>query len=562
MAKTKSKTKKSAGKLKISMLGGIGEIGKNLTVFEYENDIIIVDCGLGFPDEDMPGIDIVIPDMSYLESNAEKIRGVFITHGHEDHIGALPYLLKNINVPVFATKLTLGILDTKLCEHNLKDEVHKFICKAGESVTVGNFNVEFIAVNHSIADSVAFAIKCPAGTYVITGDFKVDLTPIQGEIINLTRFGELGNEGVTALLCESTNAERPGYTPSERKVGESLDAIFRDCKKRVVIATFSSNVHRVQQIIDASAKYGRKVAVLGRSMVNIVTAARRLDYMKIPDGMLIDVSQINKYAPEQITLITTGSQGEHMSALYRMAYSENEKVSLTGNDIVVISAHPIPGNEKTVGKIISELLKKGVNVVYDQVAEVHVSGHACQEEIKLLTALIKPKYFIPIHGEYKHLVKNAELASLMNIPEENILITEIGQVLESDGEKIVKNGKIPSGKILIDGFGVGDVGSVVLRDRKLLALDGIITVVAVVDLINGEVISEPEIVSRGFVYMKESEELTEEMKFTVFDTLQACLDKGICDSGSLKSSAKSALTKFIYSRTKRKPMILTFVVEI
>ncbi|MBE6591658.1 MAG: ribonuclease J [Ruminococcaceae bacterium] len=555
-----AKKQKKASNQKIIFLGGIGEIGKNLTVYEYEDDIIIVDCGLGFPDEDMLGIDLVIPDVGYLEKNIDKIRGIFITHGHEDHIGALPYILKTVNVPVYGTSLSLGILETKLIEHRMEKTVDLVSCKAGDVVKLGAFSVEFIRVNHSIADAVAFAIKSPAGIYVHSGDFKIDMTPIQGEMIDLTRFGELGKEGVTAFLCESTNAERPGFTPTERKVGASLEQIFKGCKKRIVIATFSSNVHRVQQIVDASKKHKRKVCIIGRSMVNIVSTALKLGYMTIAEDMLIDVDEIKKYRPDQITLITTGSQGESMSALYRMAFGTHDKVKLGIEDLVVISAHPIPGNEKTVGNIINELLMKQVEVVYDQVAEVHVSGHACQEEIKMLTALIKPRFFIPVHGEYKHLKKNAELAAYMGIPNHNILIPELGKVLEIEpkGRAAVFSSTVQSGRILIDGLGVGDVGSIVLRDRRHLSEDGLVVVVCAVDSSDKFLLSDPEIISRGFIYVKESEQMMNEVKAVAAEVCEVCFDHGY-DVNSVKNQIKDEVSKLLYQKTKRRPMVLPLI---
>lgn len=555
--------KQKASRQKIIFLGGLGEIGKNLTVFEYENDIILIDCGLGFPDEDMLGIDLVIPDVTCLEKNADKVRGIFVTHGHEDHIGAIPYVLKTLNVPVYGTKLTLGILENKLIEHHLEKTADLRVCAAGDVVKAGAFSVEFIRVNHSIADAVAFAVRSPAGLFVHSGDFKIDMTPIEGEMTDLTRFGELGREGVTAFLCESTNAERPGFTPTERKVGASLDQIFAGCKKRIVIATFSSNIHRVQQIIDASKKHRRKVAILGRSMVNIVNTAINLGYMRIPENILVDVDDMKKYKPEQITLITTGSQGESMSALYRMAFGTNDKVKLGMDDLVVISAHPIPGNEKTVGNIINELLMKQVEVVYDQVAEVHVSGHACQEEIKMLIALIKPRYYIPIHGEYKHQIKNAELAYYMGIPRSNVLIPEAGKILEIEpkGKSARFNGTAPFGKVLIDGSGVGDVGSVVLRDRRHLSMDGLVMIVAAVDSADRILVSEPEVVSRGFIYVKDNEDLMEEIRVKARETVEYCFDHGM-DIVSVRTSIKDEIARFIYQRTKRRPMVLSSIVNV
>lgn len=563
MAKTKKNTKKvNTEKVRVIPLGGIGEIGKNITVVEYGEDIIVIDCGLGFPDDDMPGIDLVIPDTTYLEKNASRVKAMLITHGHEDHIGAIPYVLRVLNVPIYATRLTLGIIEGKLVEHGIEKQADLRCVNAGSTVKIGAFSIEFIHVNHSIADACAIAVTCPAGTLIFTGDFKIDLTPIQGEPINLTRFGELGNRGVLALLCESTNAERPGHTMSERKVGISLENIFRGCDKRIVIATFSSNVHRVQQIINCSAKYGRKVAVTGRSMLNIVDVAKRLGYMDIPKGTLIDINEIKKYKPEEVTLVTTGSQGEPMSALYRMAYSDHDKVTLSESDLVVISATAIPGNEKFVTNIINELLKKGVTVLNDAVADVHVSGHACQEDLKMMHVLTHPRYTIPIHGEYKHLKAHYDLAKEVGEDPSHILIPETGKVIEISEEKMEVVGSVPSGKVLVDGFGVGDVGNIVLRDRRHLALDGLIVVVAAVDIDSGEILSGPDIVSRGFVYVREAEELMDEVRGIAHDTLQECLDKNIKEWNSIKSKVKDELTDYLYAKTKRKPMILPVIMNL
>lgn len=563
MARAKKTTKKlNSEKVRIIPLGGIGEIGKNMTVVEYGDDIIVIDCGLGFPDEDMPGIDLVIPDTTYLEKNASRVKGILITHGHEDHIGAIPYVLRVLNVPIYATRLTIGIIEGKLVEHGLEKQADLRCVDAGDTIKIGSFSLEFIHVNHSIADACAIAVTCPAGTVIFTGDFKVDLTPIQGGPINLTRFGELGNKGVLALLCDSTNAERPGYTMSERKVGVSLENIFRGCTKRIIIATFSSNVHRVQQIIDCSRRYGRKVAVTGRSMLNIVDVATRLGYMDIPKGTLIDINEINKFKPEEVTLVTTGSQGEPMSALYRMAYSDHDKVTLSDSDLVVISATAIPGNEKLVTKIINELLKKGVTVLNDAVADVHVSGHACQDDLKLLHVLTKPRYFIPIHGEYKHLKAHYELAKEVGEDPSHILIPETGKVIEISEEKMEVTGTVPSGKVLVDGFGVGDVGNIVLRDRRHLALDGLIVVVAAVDIDAGEIVSGPDIVSRGFVYVREAEELMEEVRTIAHDSLEKCLDKNMKEWNAIKAKVKDELTDYLYAKTKRKPMILPVIMNL
>ena len=552
---------KKQTRLKIIPLGGLGDIGCNVTVLEYGDDIILIDCGMGFPDENMLGVDLVLPDFSYLEGRADCIRAIFLTHGHEDHIGALPYFLRTMQAPIYGGALTLGIVENKLVEHKLERVANLKCIQAGDVVSVGSFSVEAIHVNHSIPDSLAFAIKTPVGTVVHTGDFKIDLTPLDSGMIDLTRFGELGKQGVAAMLCDSTNAERAGYTPSERKVAVSLNHIFAECDKRIVIATFSSNVHRVQQIINTAAKYKRKVAILGRSMVNIVSAARRLGRMNIPDDTLIDIAEIKRFKPEQVTLITTGSQGEPMSALSRMAYGEFKEIKLGSEDMVVISASPIPGNEKTISRIINELLKKQVSVLYDQVAEVHVSGHACQEEIKTLIGLLRPARFFPFHGEYKHLVKNAELAESMGIDRKNIILPEVGNVYEMDKKSVRNTGTVPSGKVLVDGTGVGDVGSVVLRDRRLLSQDGIITVVAAIDIDEQILYSGPDIVSRGFVYVKESDELMEEARTVVTNTVNDCLDDGGVSLATLKNRIREDLSKFIYTKTKRRPMILPIIMD-
>ncbi|MFA6948829.1 MAG: ribonuclease J [Eubacteriales bacterium] len=554
---------KNNSKLKVISLGGLNEIGKNLYVLECENNIIVIDCGLGFPDDDMLGVDLVIPDVTYLEKNIDRIKGIFLTHGHEDHIGALPYILKTVNVPVYGTRLTLGILQNKLNEHRFDKKPVLNCVEAGNVIKAGVFSVEFIRVNHSIADACCLAIKTPVGTVIHTGDFKLDLTPIDGEMMDITRLGELGREGVTLLLCESTNAERPGYTPSERNVGQSLDNIFmRNTDKRIVIATFSSNVHRVQQIINTSAQYNRKVAITGRSMLNVVSAAVELGYMKVPSGVLIDINEIKRYPNEQITIVTTGSQGEPMSALYRMAFSDHDKVELGPQDLVVISANPIPGNEKLVDKIINELFKKGATVFRDDLVSVHVSGHACREELKLMQALTKPKYFMPIHGEYRHMICNKEIAKSVGIPESNIFISDIGKVFEVDADGARFNGSVPSGRVLVDGYGVGDVGNIVLRDRRHLAQDGLIVVVATVDIDDNTIISGPDIVSRGFVYVRESEELMDQVKLIARDALSDCLENNITDWTQLKAKVKDDISKFLYAKTKRKPMILPVVMNV
>lgn len=558
------KKEKPTGKLRIIPLGGLGEIGKNMTVIEYENDLLVIDCGLGFPDDDMPGIDLVIPDISYLEANKDRIRGILLTHGHEDHIGAIPYVLRTINPPIYGTPLTLGIIKNKLQEHNLPWKPDLRTVRAGDRVKLGAVEAEFIHVNHSIADACAIALHTPLGTLVHTGDFKLDTTPIDSDMMDIVRLGELGREGVLMLLCESTNAERPGHTPSEKKVGASLEYIFSTHeKKRIIIATFSSNVHRVQQIIDTSVRHKRKVAITGRSMLNIVSAATELGYMKVPAGVLVDINEIKRYKPSELTLITTGSQGESMSALYRMAFADHAQVSLDANDLVVLSASAIPGNEKDVGRIINELSSKGVEVLHDAVVEVHVSGHACQEELKLMQALTKPKYFMPVHGEARHLAANRELARYMGINERNIFLSEIGKVLEIDANGARWNGTVPSGRVLVDGYGVGDVGNIVLRDRRHLAQDGLIVVVATVDFYNRQLISGPDIVSRGFVYVRESEELMEEARQIAYDAVSDALDDWEnTDRMLLKKRVKDDLTRFLYNKTKRKPMILPVIMNV
>ena len=549
--------------LRVMCLGGLQEIGKNMTVLEYGDDIVVVDCGMGFPDEDMPGVDLVIPDISYLVANAHKIRGILITHGHEDHIGAVPYVLQQINAPIYGTRLTLGILEGKLDENPGPNEPELYTVEAGDVISLGVFKAEFIHVNHSIADACAIAIRTPVGIVYHSGDFKIDVSPIDGQMIDLTRIGELGREGVALMLCESTNAERAGHTPSEKTVGSSLERIFAQYENnRLIIATFSSNVHRVQQIINTSARHGRKVAVLGRSMVNVIGAAAELGYMDLPDGVLIDVSEIKRYKPGEITLITTGSQGEPMSALYRIAFSEHERVKLNAQDVVVLSAHAIPGNEKLVGRIINALIRAGVKVVNDSVEDVHVSGHACAEEIKLIMALLRPKYFMPIHGEYRHLYANKDIAEFMGIPSQNIFIPELGRVLEIDKKGAKFNGEVPAGKVLVDGAGVGDIGSVVLRDRRHLSEDGLVVVVATLDMEGGYIISGPDIVSRGFVYVKEAEELMTRVKSMAEQSINRILDKGSRDWAHIKGTIRDDLAKFIFKETKRKPMILPVIMDV
>ena len=556
-------TKEKGGKLRVISLGGLGEIGKNITVLEYADDIIVIDAGMGFPDEDMLGVDLVIPDISYLVKNAEKIRGVLITHGHEDHIGGVPYLLRQINVPIYGTRLSLGIIEGKLEEIDPGYEPDLYTVEAGDVISLGVFKAEFIHVNHSIADACAIAVKTPVGTVFHSGDFKLDVSPIDGFMMDLTRIGEIGKNGIELLLCESTNAERAGYTPSERTVGSSLERIFAQYEdKRLIVATFSSNIHRVQQIINASANHGRKVAILGRSMVNVIGAAAELGYIDLPDGTLIDVGDIKKYRPDQITLITTGSQGEPMSALYRIAFSEHDRVKLAPTDVVILSSSAIPGNEKLVGKIVNALIKNGVKVVNDSIEDVHVSGHACREEIKLLMALLKPKYFMPIHGEERHLYANKENAEFMGIPPQNIFISEIGKVLEVDRKGARFSGTVPAGRILVDGSGIGDIGSVVLRDRRILAEEGLVVVVASIDSHQREIVSGPDIVSRGFVYVKESEELVEEARRVAEATLTRAIRKRSDDRMAIKNLIKDELAKFIYRETKRRPMILTIIMEV
>ncbi|MBQ8584378.1 MAG: ribonuclease J [Clostridia bacterium] len=550
-------------KLRVISLGGLQEIGKNMTVLEYGEDIVVIDCGMGFPDEEMPGVDLVIPDITYLVKNAHKIRGILITHGHEDHIGAVPYVLQSINVPIYGTRLSLGIIEGKLDENPPPFEPELYTVEAGDVINLGVFKAEFIHVNHSIADACAISIKTPVGVVFHTGDFKLDVSPIDGKMMDLTRIGEIGKAGVELLLCESTNAEHPGYTPSERTVGSSLERIFTQYEdRRLIIATFSSNVHRVQQIINASANHGRKVAVLGRSMVNVIGAAAELGYMDLPDGVLIDVNDIKRYKPEEVTLITTGSQGEPMSALYRIAFGEHDRVRISPRDVVILSSSAIPGNEKLVGKIINALVRCGVKVVNDSTEDVHVSGHARGEELKLMMALTRPKYFMPIHGEYRHLYANKDLAEFMGIPSENIFVSELGRVLEIGKKTAGFNGTVPAGRVLVDGSGVGDIGSVVLRDRKHLSEDGLVVVVATVDMDGGYIISGPDIVSRGFVYVKESEELMKETKRLSEASLEKSLAKHSGDYAYIKAQLKDDLAKFIFKETKRKPMILPVIMNV
>lgn len=560
---TEKKAKKPAKPLHIIPLGGLGEIGKNITVYEYDGDMFLVDCGMSFPDEEMLGIDIVIPDFSFIEKNADRIKGLVLTHGHEDHIGAIPYLFKVCKVPIFGTSLTLGLVEGKLKEHHLLDSALLTVVKPGDKIKLGKFNLEFIHVNHSIPDAIAIAIETPAGVVVQTGDFKIDTTPIDGEVIDLARFAELGKNGVLALLSDSTNAERPGYTQSERIVGESFSNLFKKAEnKRILVATFSSNIHRIQQIIDEAVRCGRKVALSGRSMQNVVQVASDLGYLNVPEGVLIDIDMIKRYMPEQLVIITTGSQGEPMSALRRMAFGDHRKVEIGSGDFIIISATPIPGNEKLVTKVINELLKLGAQVVYEKMYDVHVSGHACQEELKIMLELMKPKFFIPVHGEQKHLSKHASLASAVGVNEKNILIASIGNVIElcDSYMKVVET--VPAGSVLVDGFGVGDVGNVVLRDRKHLAEDGIIVAAFAVDPVTREVLSGPELISRGFVYVKESEQLFIEAREFACDIIEKCYLSNIRDWNTVKARVRDGLSKFLYEQTGRSPMILPVILEV
>lgn len=554
--------RKERDKIRIIPLGGLNEIGKNLTAIEYRNDIIVIDCGLKFPDEEMLGIDVVIPDISYLIKNKEKVKGIFLTHGHEDHIGALPYVLKQLNVPVYGTKLTLGILQTKLKEHNLLSSVELKCVKPRDIIKLQNSSVEFIRTSHSIADSVAIAIHTPLGVVLHTGDFKIDYTPIDGCVADLCRFAELGKRGVTVMLADSTNVERAGYTMSESTVGETFEKLFARAKGRIIVATFASHIHRIQQIISAAEKYKRKVAFSGRSMENILEVAKELGYIEASNDMFIDIDSINKYPPNKVVIITTGSQGEPMSALSRMAASEHKKVTIIPGDMVVISATPIPGNEKLVSRVINQLFKKGADVMYEALADVHVSGHACQEELKLMHTLIKPKYFIPVHGEYRHLKQHGELAVKLGLSPRNIVIGDNGDVIEVTRDYIRKNGIVTSGQVFVDGLGVGDVGNIVLRDRKHLSQDGILTVVVTIEKESGLVVAGPDIISRGFVYVRESEDLMEEAKAIVKEALRKCEERHITEWATIKSNIKESLRMFLYEKTKRKPMILPIIMEI
>ncbi|MGN0431433.1 MAG: ribonuclease J [Lachnospiraceae bacterium] len=556
----KKKENKNASKLKVIPLGGLEQIGMNMTAFEYEDSIVVVDCGLAFPADDMLGIDLVIPDVTYLEENLDKVKGFVITHGHEDHIGALPYVLRRINLPIYATKLTMGIIENKLKEHELEKGTKRKVVKFGQSINLGQFRIEFIKTNHSIVDAAALAIYSPAGTVIHTGDFKVDYTPVFGDAIDLQRFAEIGKKGVLALMCDSTNAERPGFTQSEKTVGKTFDTLFADHRNtRIFVATFASNVDRVQQIINTAYKFGRKVVVEGRSMVNIIETAAGLGYLSIPDKTLIEVDQLKNYPPEQQVIITTGSQGESMAALSRMASNMHKKITIGPGDTVIFSSNPIPGNEKAVTKVINELFRKGADVIFQ---DTHVSGHACQEEIKLIYTLVKPKYAIPVHGEYKHLRAQAKIAEGLGIDKENIFILSSGDVLELSSESAVVTGKVPVGSILVDGLGVGDVGNVVLRDRQHLGEDGILIVVMALERSSNLLVAGPDIVSRGFVYVKESDELLEEARQVVDDTMQDLLDRGVSDWGKMKAATKDALTEYVWRKTKRRPMIMPIIMEV
>ena len=551
-----------AEKLKIISLGGLNEIGKNVTVYEYGGDIIVVDVGMGFPDDDMYGIDVVIPDFTYLIKNRDKIRGIFLTHGHEDHIGSIPYLLRDVQAPIYATRMTAGLVKLKLEEHRLLDKTKLITCEAGETVKAGKFSVEFIHVNHSIADACGFAIKCPVGVCVHTGDFKIDPTPVSGGMIDLARLGQLGKEGVLALLADSTNVERPGFTKSERSVGASFDALFRGCEERIIVTTFASNVDRMQQIISVAAKYGRKVAVPGRSMENAIKVSTELGYMNIPAGVLVDVNHLTSLPKNKVCIITTGSQGETMSALTRMAFSTHRQVDIQAGDRVIISASAIPGNENAIGSVINELYRKGAEVVNERAAPLHVSGHACQDELKIIHALVKPKFFVPVHGEQRMLKTHAKLAREMGMDPNHILISDIGKVMEFTRATARINGTVPAGRVFVDGYGVGDVGAVVLRDRKHLAEDGMIVVVATMSAEDGALLSGPDIITRGFVYVKESEGLMEELKRVATDAIEECQDQRLKDWSAIKAQIKNDLSAFLYKKTKRNPMILPVIMEV
>ena len=548
--------------LKIIALGGLDEIGKNITIFEYEDELVLVDCGLEFPDDDMLGVDIVIPDVTYLVRNKNKIKGLFITHGHEDHIGAIPYVLKQVNMPIYATRLTAKLIEHKLEEHRLLRTTNLNIVEQGQIINAGKMSVEFIRSSHSIPDACMLAIHTPAGVVVHTGDFKVDYTPIDGQIIDFARLAELGSKGVLALLADSTNSERKGFTLSEKSIGPVFDSLFEGCKKRIVVATFASNVHRVQQIVNSAVKFGRKIAVSGRSMINMINSARELNYIDAPDNLFIDIDNIKNYTDEQLVIMTTGSQGETMSALTRMANGEHRKVNLTGNDLVIISATPIPGNEKSVSRVINQLMKIGCEVVYSSLADVHVSGHACQEEQKLILSLVKPKYFLPVHGEFRQLMAHRDTAIEMGIDKNNIFITSNGRVLEVNETEAKFTTSVPSGKVMVDGLGVGDVGSVVLRDRQHLSQDGLIVIVMSMDGQTGEIVSGPDVISRGFVYVRESENLMDDVKSFIKEEIDSMVEKHIRDWSTIKSTLKDDVRDFIFNMTKRNPMILPIIMEV
>ncbi len=549
-------------KLKIIPLGGLQEVGKNITVFEYGNDIIIVDCGLGFPEDDMLGVDLVIPDTTYLEKNITKVKGLFITHGHEDHIGAIPYFLKKMNVPIYATKLTAGLITAKLEEHGLDKTAKIKVIEPRQTVTLGKFKVEFIRTTHSIADSVAFAITTPVGVVVHTGDFKVDYTPIDGQVMDFARFAELGTKGVTLLMSDSTNVERPGYTMSERNVGAEFDKIFMNSNKRIIVATFASNIHRMQQIVSSAAKFGRKVAIVGRSMIRVMGVAQELGYLTAPEGTIIDIDKIGIYNPEQLVIITTGSQGETMSGLARMSQGEHRKVTITENDLVIFSSSSIPGNEKSIGKVIDELQKIGAEVIYNQLADVHVSGHACQEELKLMLMLTKPKYFMPVHGEYRFLRHHKELAKQVGMPSDNVFISQNGRVLEIDDKSAKLTGQVPSGVVLVDGLGVGDVGNIVLRDRQMLSENGMILVVFSLESTTGALVGGPDIITRGFVYVRESEDLVDEIREYAKEQIEKLIHAHVTEWSSIKAGLRQNLCDFVYKKTKRNPMILPIITEV
>jgi len=549
--------------VKIAFLGGLNEVGKNITLYEYKNDMFIVDCGLAFPDQDMLGVDLVIPDFAYVEQNKDKIRGIIITHGHEDHIGSLPYLLKSVNAPVFGTVLTIGLIKAKLREHGLANVVDLNVINPGDKVFFGEFAVECIHVNHSIPGALSLAISCEAGVIVQTGDFKIDSTPIDGEMIDLARFSQIGQEGVLCLLSDSTNAERPGFTESERKVGESFETLFHRAEnRRLIVATFASNIHRVQQILNVAQRLGRKVAVSGRSLENVVAISSELGCLHVPEGLVVNIDQVNKYPADKMVIITTGSQGEPLSALARMAFSEHRKVEICPNDCVIISATPIPGNEKTVGKVINELMKLGAEVIYEKMYDVHVSGHACQEELKILMGILKPKYFIPVHGEQKHLVKHAGLAKSMGIPGSNIMIADNGNVVELTPNSIKFGASVTAGRVFVDGYGVGDVGNVVLRDRRRLAQDGLVIVAATLDSATGTLVSGPDVVSRGFVYEKESEELIEDARRAALAVIEESTGAKVRDAGAMKAKLRDVMSRLMYERTKRSPMVIPVILEI